>query len=164
MLGESPNRQGIFHASPLVVVTLDISPFSFNTEQLMVPVGGCRTLWMASARASGGIPMSAARLYSLRTRSDWSAIGEICNGAGGFQLGSAIPGPHQSWLELDSFHNCHILRECSVTVLASDATFLMSWTAPTAPARRVGPCMQQASSSTMPSSLGSPPKPTLSSL
>ncbi len=37
-------------------------------------------------------------------------------------------------------------------------------TAATEPARRVGPCMQQASSSTTPSSFGKPPRPTVSSL
>ena len=40
MIGESPQRPGSFHANPLVVVTLDISIFSFNAEQLIVPVGG----------------------------------------------------------------------------------------------------------------------------
>src|SRR5947208_13598581 len=113
-----------------------------------------------------------------------------CRGAGGLQLGSAIPGPHQSWLELASFHNCQILREfsvrrcslgkpmsrpnllapsptsitcpvCSITVLASAATFLMSCTPPTQPARRVGPCMQQRYSYTTHSALGSPPRPPL---
>src|SRR5215472_6575928 len=113
--------------------------------------------------------------------------------AGAFQLGSAMPGPHQSRSELYSFHNCQILRECSVnrfslgkpmsspkrvapsptsitcpvcsiTVLAREATFLMSCTAPTEPALRVGPCMQQESNSTTQSSLGRPPNPTLSSL
>jgi len=39
-MGESPQRPGIFQANPLVVVTLDISPFSLSTEQLIVPVGG----------------------------------------------------------------------------------------------------------------------------
>ena len=36
----------------------------------------------------------------------------------------------------------------------------MSSSAPTAPARRVGPCMHDASSCTTPSSLGKPPSPT----
>ena len=40
MMGESPTRPGIFQASPLVVVTPDISPFAFRLRQLMVPVGG----------------------------------------------------------------------------------------------------------------------------
>ena len=48
----------------------------------------------------------------------------------------------------------------SITILASRATFLMLRTLATAPARRVGPCITLASSSTMPSSFGSPPKPT----
>src|ERR1051326_2974708 len=40
MIGESPTRPAIFHASPLVVVTPDISPLAFRPRQLMVPVGG----------------------------------------------------------------------------------------------------------------------------
>ena len=35
--GESPTRPGIFQASPDVVVTPEISPFSFKPRQLMVP-------------------------------------------------------------------------------------------------------------------------------
>src|SRR5208282_2807644 len=53
---------------------------------------------------------------------------------------------------------------CSMTAFETSETFLMFRTPPTDPARRVGPCMQHASSSTTPSSFGSPPSPTLSSL
>src|SRR5262249_6865833 len=112
--------------------------------------------------------------------------------SGVFQDGLAKPGPHQSLLEWNSFQSNQILRECSVnrfsrgypcdtakrsapsptsmtcpvcsmTALDTRETFLMLRTPPTEPARRVGPCIQQASSSTTPSSLGKPPSPTLSS-
>jgi hypothetical protein len=36
-MGESPTRPGIFHASPLVVVTPQISPLGLRPSQLMVP-------------------------------------------------------------------------------------------------------------------------------
>ena len=36
-MGESPRRPGIFHASPLVVVTPQTSPLAFTPSQLMVP-------------------------------------------------------------------------------------------------------------------------------
>src|SRR5712691_11640704 len=36
-IGESPARPGIFHASPLVVVTPQISPLALTPSQLMVP-------------------------------------------------------------------------------------------------------------------------------
>ncbi len=100
------------------------------------------------------------------------------------------PGPHQSaW---DSFHSSHTLRVSSVSRssrLNPRATAKRSAPSPTSitwpvwsmtsvpalrrceccarrpprPARREGPCMQLASSSTTPSSFGRPPRPTLSS-
>src|SRR5207249_10519580 len=36
-IGESPERPGIFHARPLVVVTPQISPFALTPSQLIVP-------------------------------------------------------------------------------------------------------------------------------
>src|SRR6267378_4196332 len=36
-IGESPTRPGIFHASPLVVVTPAISPLALTALQLIVP-------------------------------------------------------------------------------------------------------------------------------
>src|SRR5215203_3500439 len=36
-MGESPTRPGIFHASPLVVVTPQISPLALRPLQLIVP-------------------------------------------------------------------------------------------------------------------------------
>src|SRR5262249_23711061 len=50
---------------------------------------------------------------------------------------------------------------CSMTALATFEGVLILRSAPTAPPRRDGPCMQLASSSTTPSSFGSPPYPTL---
>ena len=47
--------------APLVVVQPEISPFSFNAEQCMVPVGGNNTFRIASQRCSGCMPTSAAR-------------------------------------------------------------------------------------------------------
>src|ERR1041385_5884338 len=38
-IGESPARPGIFQASPLVVVTDEISPLSLTRSRLIVPVG-----------------------------------------------------------------------------------------------------------------------------
>src|SRR5574341_720068 len=49
------------------------------------------------------------------------------------------------------------------TSLATSEGVLMFSSAPTAPARFVGPCMQEASSCTTPAALGSPPYPTESS-
>src|SRR2546430_7083395 len=97
-MGESPQRPGSFHARPLVVVAPDISPFSFNAEQLMVPCGGCITARTANIRRSGLIPKVAAALsiscsiFSLVILSETPSLD-------GFQLGSESPGPHQSWLE-----------------------------------------------------------------
>ncbi len=160
----------------------------------MVPVGGDRTRRMAAMRNSGSMPSSAARSSRRWMRCSQSSLcGDVVDGnAGGFQCGSANPGPHQSSVEWCSFQSSQILRErsvsrfsrgkpmatanrsapsptsmtwpvCSMTALATSETFLMLRTPPTDPARRVGPCMQQASSSTTPSSLGRPPSPTLSS-
>ena len=50
-----------------------------------------------------------------------------------------------------------------ITAFATLETFWMLRAPPTDPARLVGPCMQQASSSTTPSSFGKPPSPTPSS-
>src|SRR5712664_2551543 len=107
-----------------------------------------------------------------------------------FHSGESIPG--RQLKEDLAFHASQILRECSVrrfissnpsatanrrapsptimtwlvfsiTVFASRETFLMRRTLATDPARCVGPCITLASSSTSPSSLGSPPYPTESS-
>src|ERR1700730_8218313 len=52
MMGESPTRPAIFHASPLVVVTPDISPRELSARQLIVPVGGRLATLQAHARVS----------------------------------------------------------------------------------------------------------------
>ena len=39
MMAESPTRPGIFQASPLVVVTDEMSPPGVTASQLIVPVG-----------------------------------------------------------------------------------------------------------------------------
>src|SRR6202035_3588527 len=56
MIGESPTRPGIFHASPEVVVVAEISPLASTAMHGIVPVGGCAiTSWMCGnhARFSG---------------------------------------------------------------------------------------------------------------
>src|SRR5581483_2094113 len=107
--------------------------------------------------------------------------------AGRSYFGSASPGPHQSRCELLSFHRSQTLWErsvsssslgkpmtranrsapsptsitwpvCSMTALASSDGFFVQRTPATDPARLVGPCMQQESSSTTPSSFGRPPR------
>src|SRR5215470_3907461 len=42
--GESPTRPGIFHASPEVVVTPEMSPLASTARQLIVPVGRLRRI------------------------------------------------------------------------------------------------------------------------
>src|SRR5499425_994310 len=42
--GESPTRPGIFHASPEVVVTPEMSPLASTARQLIVPVGRSRKI------------------------------------------------------------------------------------------------------------------------
>src|SRR5579864_6497807 len=121
MMGESPTRPASLKARPEVVVVPEISPLSLSAEQWMVPVGGERTKRTASARRSGGIPSEAARASSraasarrifLYSRySDWGLLSDGGAWSGGFQLGSAMPGPHQSRFDMVSFHNSQTLRE-----------------------------------------------------
>src|SRR5207237_10500193 len=114
----------------------------------------------------------------------------MCGGPGGLQCEPSGPGPHQSCVEFGPFHSSHIFREGSVrrfsreypiatanrsapspqsmtcpvlriTSRATRQTFFIFLTPPTEPALRVGPCMQHESSSTTPSSFGSPPSPTV---
>src|SRR5689334_19107521 len=67
MIGESPTRPGIFHAKPLVVVTPDISPFSFSDRQLIVPYVGCSALSHAHASSSSLACGNAARSSCRRS-------------------------------------------------------------------------------------------------
>src|SRR6476646_7854099 len=56
MMGESPTRPGIFQASPLVVVTPDISPLAFSARQLIVPRGGFKATCQAHSSSSSVAP------------------------------------------------------------------------------------------------------------
>src|ERR1035441_9936668 len=184
MIGESPTRPGIFHARPLVVVTADISPFSFRAMQLMVPCGG----WMAFSQASASNSSLAWGNISLIS---WSTAPLRCSLGGASNPGPQLVCPLPS--RSDFFQVSHCMREssvsrlsswnpmslanrsapsptsimwsvCSITNRATLEGVLILRSAPTAPPRREGPCMQLASSSTTPSSFGSPPYPTLVSL
>src|SRR6266404_7811009 len=95
MMGESPTRPGIFHASPEVVVVAEMSPFSFTAMHGIVPVGGCwTTRWAYASKAwsSGVSPKMADNLS--------------------FHSGLSMPGRQLS--EVDAFHASQTLRECSV--------------------------------------------------
>src|ERR1700722_14169328 len=142
MIGESPTRPGIFHASPEVVVVAEISPFSLIAMQGIVPVGGC------------AITRSAYAIFS----SSPLKIDDTCS----FHSGESIPG--RQLTDEDAFHASQSNRECSVsrfissnpsttpnrrapsptiitwlvfsiTVFANRATFLMRRTDATDPAR-----------------------------
>ena len=148
---------------------------------------GCELKFWLDAEIGGTLlqllDAFAASRFGLRFR--------IRRGGLPVRIGQSRSPPVTS--ELNSFHSSQILRErsvsrfsrgnpiatanrsapsptsmtwpvCSITALATIETFLILRTPPTEPARRVGPCMQQASSSTTPSSLGKPPRPTESSL
>src|SRR5579862_1526573 len=94
MIGESPTRPGIFHASPEVVVVPDISPFSFTARQLMVPVGGCLITLSIHGRSarSSGLSKSPARSF----------------------LKSGLSSPGRQSFDDDAFQPSHALRESSV--------------------------------------------------
>ena len=174
------------------MVAPDISPLVLSAEQLIVPVGGFSTRSMAAMRNSGSMPIFAAS-FSIFSMSCCCSSVMSPPVSGNLKFGLASPGPHQSSVDMVSRHSCQVLRErsvsrfslgkpisspnfdapsptsmtwpvCSITVFASSETFLISCTPATEPAMRVGPCMQQESSSTTHSSFGSPPSPTLSSL
>src|SRR5262249_858151 len=98
MSGESPTRPGIFHASPEVVVTPEISPPALTARQLIVPVG---------------------RLYRTSSIRSLSAI----SSAEGLTRVPLLPlavavfkglGPQASVGLSLSFHASHILRDSSV--------------------------------------------------
>src|SRR5690348_2986800 len=105
MIGESPTRPAIFQASPLVVVTPDISPFSFNARQLMVPCGG----FVACSHAS-------ASIYSLACGNSCLSL---CNCAVFRAAGGASsPGPQllcPCGSFSDRFQTSHDNRDCSVS-------------------------------------------------
>src|SRR3984957_1308601 len=101
-MGESPTRPAIFQASPLVVVTPDISPLVFSDRQLIVPVVGCPAISHAHARvgasASGNISCSLDMVFVLG--------------------GESRPGPQLLWplgSRRDTFHVSHARRAFSVS-------------------------------------------------
>src|ERR1700733_417326 len=103
MIGESPTRPAIFQASPLVVVTPDISPLAFSDRQLIVPVVGCTAI--SQAQASVGA----------------SASGNIsCNLDIVLRLGGeSRPGPQLLWplgSRRDTFQVSHAKRAFSVSI------------------------------------------------
>src|SRR6266566_1010907 len=104
MMGESPTRPGIFHASPLVVVTPEISPLGFKARQLMVPVGGRRAISQAQASVAS------------------SAEGNIS-----FNRADGLSGASRPSVQLfpplgsrsDRFHTSHARRDFSVSRFSS---------------------------------------------
>src|SRR6266700_5248184 len=106
MIGESPTRPGIFHASPLVVVTPDISPFVFSARQLIVPVGG----WTAISQAQASVASSAAGNSSLSRR---FAVG--LDGASRPSVQLFCPFGSRK----DRFHTSHAKRDFSVNRFSS---------------------------------------------
>src|SRR6266849_1838074 len=66
MIGESPTRPGIFQASPDVVVTAEISPFSLTAMQGIVPVGGLAMTRSAKAIFSGS-PSNRFEIWSFHS-------------------------------------------------------------------------------------------------
>src|SRR5215813_11258019 len=168
--GESPTRPGIFHANPEVVVTPEMSPLASTARQLLVPVGRSRKI-------------SSIRLLRA-TSSGESFTCEVLILPAGAVLCQL--GPQLSCGFRLSRHASHFFRDSSVSkscflnpclsakrnappatsrmwsvrssiTLATLDGFLISCRLATAPARRVGPCITLASSSTSQSSFGNPP-------
>src|SRR2546426_8214728 len=94
MMGESPTRPAIFHASPEVVVVAEMSPFSLTAMHGIVPVGGCAMTLSIHGRSAcfSGVSRSAA----------------MCS----FHSGLSIPGRQLN--EDDAFHASHASRDFSV--------------------------------------------------
>src|SRR5260370_22857602 len=161
MMGEWPTRPGIFQAKPLVVVTPDISPLVLSARQLIVPVGGRRAISNAQARvalsADGNIASSSPLQFVCprASRSDRFHTSHASRDFSVSRLSSAYPkalanrNPPSpaSIIWSDSF----------ITSLAILDGVLMPRMLAPEPARRVGPCITHASSSTTPSSFGNPP-------
>ena len=102
IIGESPQRPGILKAMPLVVVTADISPFSFNAMQLMVP-------WRRVRRRTGR--PSGASLRPRRERP--SSTRAIFFFGGASVMDSQLVCPFRS--RISRFHMRHARRERSVS-------------------------------------------------
>src|SRR5580700_10717483 len=95
MIGESPTRPGIFHASPDVVVVAEMSPFSFTAIHGIVPVGGCAITCPANAISFSSPSKSFV----------------ICS----FHSGESIPG--LQFIDEEAFHASQIFRDLSVSRL-----------------------------------------------
>src|SRR5260370_39484615 len=100
MIGESPTRPAIFHASPLVVVTPDISPLEFSARQLIVPVGGC----MATSIAQASVLSSTCGNCSFS-----SAVAAVPASSSPDQLVWPLLS------RIDRFHTTHAMRESSTS-------------------------------------------------
>src|SRR5437762_12460424 len=150
MIGLSPTRPGILKASPLVVVTEEMSPWGVTASQLIVPVGRT-TMCSASGtsrKSSSGFRLARQCSHTSRacSVSRSSSLKPYCS------ANRLAPSPtRKMWFVYLS------------TSFATSDGVLMPSSAPTAPARLVGPCMQDASSCTTPSAFGRPPYPTESS-
>src|SRR5258705_3604387 len=142
-IGESPMRPGTFHESPLVVVTDDMSPPAFTAFMLIVPVvnftcsgssidrldvsGGGALSSQASAGLRHALQRSQSRLlFSVRRFCSLNPI-SIAN--------RLAPSPTSMMWSV-----------WSITAFATREGVAMPSSAATAPARLVGPCMQDASS------------------
>src|SRR6202040_1487949 len=100
MIGESPTRPGIFHASPEVVVVAEMSPLASTAMQGIVPVGGCAItfwIWGSHAHFSGVSKITAiCWLYP--------SIEDFCT-----YSGLSIPGRQLN--DVEAFHASHASRE-----------------------------------------------------
>ena len=96
-----------------MVVTADISPFSFMAMQLMVPCGG----WMAS---SNGLRQKGLASAAGNSRLSWSM--DPCKPFFCAAGGASIPGPQLLWpsgSRIMRFHTSHARREYSVSRFSS---------------------------------------------
>src|SRR5437773_3141891 len=150
MIGLSPTRPGILKASPLVVVTEEMSPWGVTASQLIVPVGRT-TMCSASGtsrKSSSGFRLARQCSHTSRacSVSRSSSLKPYCS------ANRLAPSPtRKMWFVY-----------LSTRFATTEGVWIPS-SAPTAPARLVGPCMHDASSCTTPSAFGSPPYPTESS-
>src|SRR6266568_8102646 len=109
MMGESPTRPAIFHASPLVVVTPDISPRELSARQLIVPVGGRLATLQAHARVSS----------SASGNSRFNAADGLPGAAG---AGASKPSVQLLWplaSRRDCFHTSHASLDLSMRRFSS---------------------------------------------
>ena len=159
-MGESPTRPGIFQASPLVVVTPQISPLALMPLQLMVP-------WTTRELRR---PVLDQRVENAAVRGPALVGIEIV-----LRVGPPLPLqpglPRVLGVEVGLDLEAEVAGErlgarADQQVVVGlvhhrpappcDGVRTPSRPA-TPPARFFGPCMQQESSCTTPSALGSPP-------